>query len=118
MDVRIKSILTRYAEEKGAAAAQAAVIRPAESDSEKKLQMVLAKFGEAVESAWNEIAPHKICAYMSEVSDAFSAFYLDNNILGETDENRQKGFIALIRLTSRVLETCMDLIGVKAPDHM
>ncbi|MCR4628528.1 arginine--tRNA ligase [[Clostridium] aminophilum] len=118
MDVRIKSILSRYAEEKGADAAQAAVIRPAESDSEKKLQMVLAKFGEAVEGAWLEIAPHKICAYMSEVSDAFSAFYLDNNILGETDENRQKGFIALIRLTSRVLETCMDLIGVKAPDHM
>ena len=116
MCVRIKSILKKYGEmhanlpEEGAGRAS--------SDTEKKLQMALCRFGETVSMAFSETAPHRICQYMSEVADAFNNFYLENKILTEEDEEKQKNYIRLIRLTGRVLDTCMYLLGMESPEHM
>ncbi len=93
-------------------------IRPAESETEKALQMALCRFGEVTESAFYETAPHKLCQYMAAVADAFNAFYLENKILSEEDAAKQAAFISLITLTKRVLDTCMDLLGMESPEHM
>ena len=45
-------------------------------------------------------------------------FYHETRILTETDEKRQRGYIALITLAKRVLETCIDLLGFEAPEKM
>ena len=39
-------------------------------------------------------------------------------ILSEEDEERRAGYIALLSLTKRVLETCIDLLGFEAPERM
>ena len=117
MIVRIKSILEKYKELRGADA-KVVPIRPAESETEKALQMALCRFGEVTESAFYETAPHKLCQYMAAVADAFNAFYLENKILSEGDAAKQAAFISLITLTKRVLDTCMDLLGMESPEHM
>lgn len=117
MIVRIKSILEKYKELRGADAKEAP-IRPAESDAEKALQMALCRFAETAETAFYETAPHKICQYMAAVADAFNAFYLENKILSEEDTAKQAAFISLITLTKRVMDTCMDLLGMESPEHM
>ena len=117
MIVRIKSILEKYKELCGADA-KVVPIRPAESETEKALQMALCRFGEVTESAFYETAPHKLCQYMAAVADAFNAFYLENKILSEEDTAKQAAFISLITLTKRVLDTCMDLLGMESPEHM
>ena len=117
MIVRIKSILEKYKELRGADA-KVVPIRPAESETEKALQMALCRFGEVTESAFYETAPHKLCQYMAAVADAFNAFYLENKILSEEDTAKQAAFISLITLTKRVLDTCMDLLGMESPEHM
>ncbi len=116
MVVRIKSILARYAEEKGSLPDLR--IRTAGSDSEKKLMLSLSRFGETIESAFAETAPHRVCQYMAETADAFNDFYLENKILAEPDEEKKAGFISLIRLTGMILDTCMDLLGIESPEHM
>ncbi|MCR5370691.1 MAG: arginine--tRNA ligase [Clostridium sp.] len=116
MIVRIKSILNKYIEEKGSA--PGLVIRPAESDSEKKLQLALTRFGETIEAAFAETAPHRVCQYMAETADAFNNFYLETKILSEPDEEKKAGYISLIRLTGMILDTCMDLLGMESPEHM
>ena len=116
MVVRIRSILAKYREQFGSL--PEAAIRPAESATEKGLQLVLTRFAQTVENAFAETAPHKICQYMAELADAFNGFYLENNILGEKDPERQKAFISLIRLTADVLDAAMSLIGIEAPEHM
>lgn len=116
MVVRIKSILSRYAEEKGSL--PELVIRPASGDSEKKLMLSLCRFGETIEAAFSETAPHRVCQFMAECADAFNDFYLENKILSEPDEERKAGFISLIRLTGMILDTCMDLLGMESPEHM
>lgn len=117
MIVRIKSILEKYKEIKGLPVI-ADGIRPAASESEKALQLSICRYNEMVENAFAETAPHKICQYMYELSDAFNNFYLENNIMGEEDEAKQAAFISLITLTKNVLDTCMDMLGMESPEHM
>jgi len=115
--VRIKSILAKYAE-LGKDENKADVIYPAESESEKSLMLALANLQEVLEAAYREIAPHKICQYIYELADKFNGFYHETKIIAEEDEKRQAGYIALLQLTKRTLETCIELLGFEAPDRM
>ena len=117
MIVRIKSILEKYEELKGKDA-ERQPIRPAQSVSEKELQLELCRFGEIIETAFAETAPHKICQYMADLADAFNNFYLENKIIAEEDACKQASFISLITLTKEILDTCTDLLGMESPEHM
>ena len=113
---RIKSILRKYAEQGGAP--QAAALREAQSASEKSLMMELAGFQTMVETAFADTAPHKVCAYIYNLSNVFNHFYHEQNILKEEDAEKKAGWIALLMLTGAILETCIDLLGCAAPERM
>ena len=114
--VRIKSILNRYVEAGGNL--EAGEIIPASNGSEKNLMLQLSGFGSMIESAFEEKAPHKICAYIYEVSNAFNSFYHETKILSEENQAQKESYIRLLQLTKRVLETSIDLLGFEAPDKM
>lgn len=114
--VRIKSILAKYAE--AGKSASAAVIQPAHSDSEKALMLELSKFNAVMENAYEEKAPHKICAYIYDLSNAFNHFYHETKIMAEEDAVVQAGYIRLLELTKSALEICIDLLGFEAPEKM
>lgn len=114
--VRIKSILAKY--EESGKSAKDAVILPAHSDSEKALMLEIAKFNAVMENAYEETAPHKICSYIYDLSNAFNHFYHETKIMAEEDEQVQAGYIRLLELTKSVLETCIDLLGFEAPEKM
>lgn len=115
--VRIKSILAKYRETTGAAVIPSA-LTAAVSDSEKDLQLQLARANDVIASACEEIAPHKLCQYIYEISNAFNKFYHETKILSEEDTARRDGWIALLALTKEVLETCIRLLGFSAPEKM
>ena len=114
--VRIKSILNRYVEAGGNL--EAGEILPASNSSEKNLMLQLSGFGSMIESAFEEKAPHKICAYIYEVSNAFNSFYHETKILSEENQAQKESYIRLLQLTKKVLETSIDLLGFEAPDKM
>ena len=114
--VRIKSILNRYVEAGGNL--EAGELLKASNGSEKNLMLQLSGFGSMIESAFEEKAPHKICAYIYEVSNAFNSFYHETKILSEENQAQKESYIRLLQLTKRVLETSIDLLGFKAPDKM
>ena len=118
--VRIKSILGKYKENGGSVSELAAEkkILPAAGASEKALMLQLAKYSEVLENSFAETAPHKICQYIYETANAFNSFYHDTKILSEEDEARKDSYIGLITLTKRVLETCIGLLGIEAPERM
>lgn len=115
--VRIKSILNKYKESNGELPEGTRLLAP-EKDSETGLMLELAKFNDMMESAFEENAPHKMCQYIYELSNAFARFYHENKIIAEENKERQSSWIALITLTKDVLETCVDLLGMEAPDRM
>ena len=114
--VRIKSILNRYMEEGGKL--DAGEILPASNSSEKNLMLQLTGFGSMVENAFEEKAPHKICAYIYDVSNAFNSFYHETKILSEENQAQKESYIRILQLTKKVLETSIDLLGFEAPDKM
>lgn len=114
--VRIKSILKNY-EELGKKAEEGA-IAPCGSEIEKALMLELTKFNSVMENAYEETAPHKVCAYIYDLANAFNKFYHETKILSSEDEKAQKSWIRLLVLTKRVLETCIDLLGFEAPEKM
>ncbi len=114
--VRIKSILNKYAEQGGVLAD--AVIGEAVNGSEKSLMLEVAKFNATIEAAYEEIAPHRICAYIYDLANAFNHFYHETKILTEEDSKKKSGWIALLMLVKDVLETCIDLLGFSAPERM
>ena len=111
--VRIKSILS-----KNGGLSENAKILPAVTEAERALQLEITKYNEAVNAAFDELAPHKICQYVYDLSNACNRFYHDTKIITEENEQQKESWLALVRLAKDVLETCINLLGIQAPDRM
>ena len=114
--VRIKSILSKYREQGGSM--EGLKLMPAENESEKALMMQLVQFNTMMQNAAEETAPHKVCAYIYDLANAFNHFYHETKILSEENVQKREGLIALLVLTRDVLETCIDVLGFSAPEKM
>lgn len=114
--VRIKSILSKYKEQGGSL--DGLCLRAAGNESEKALQMQLAQFNAMMQAAAEETAPHKVCAFIYDLANAFNHFYHETKILGEENEERKKGLLAMLVLVRDVMETCVDVLGFAVPDKM
>lgn len=113
--VRIKSILNKFLESSEITSDK---MIPFASGSEKELAMVLARYNDVIENAIHELAPHKICAYIYELSNAFNKFYHDTKILACEDADKKQSYVNLISLAKKALEECIDLLGFEAPERM
>ena len=114
--VRISSILEKAGLSKDRRALTG--FKAPESAAEKDLVLALLRFGETVEKAAEELAPHKICAYVYGLANAFNRFYHETRILSEPDEEKRAGYLALLSLSCAVLTRAIDLLGFAAPEHM
>lgn len=114
--VRIKSILSKVKEQGDLPDDDS--IREAGSEAEKALMMEIAKFNAMMESAYAETAPHKVCAYIYDLANAFNRFYHETKIVSEEDQEKKAGWVALLMLTRDILETCIDVLGFSAPERM
>ncbi len=113
--VRIKSILNKYKDL--GHQVEGKILNPTKG-SERTLMLELSRFNEVMENSFAEIAPHKICQYVFELSNSFNSFYHDTKILAEVDQERQKSYINLITLVKDVLETSVGVLGFETPDRM
>ena len=114
--VRIKSILTKYVQ--SGATLDGIQIQAPLTKHQKDLMIEISKFNAMMEGAYEECAPHKICAYIYDLCNAFNSFYHETKIMAEEDENKKAGFIALLVLCRDILETCIDVLGFEAPERM
>lgn len=114
--VRIKSILAKYKEQGGTL--EGLKLQTATSDAEKQLMMQLVQFNAMMQNAAEEVAPHKVCAYIYDLANSFNHFYHETRILGEENAEKKAGLIALLILTRDILETCIDVLAFSAPEKM
>lgn len=114
--VRIESILNKY--QAGGKTAEGTRMDVVCNESEKALMLEAVKYNEVMETAFEELAPHKICAFIYDLANAFNRFYHETKILAEEDERKQKSYIALLVLTKQILENCINVLGFEAPERM
>ncbi len=114
--VRIKSILAK-AKEEGLEADTKNIIEPTDASS-KNLLKTLLTFNSVVENAYDELAPHKICAYLYDMANAFNSFYHENNIMKQEDPAIKASFLGMLKLTLEMANASMDMLGFSAPEKM
>lgn len=115
--VRIKSLMNKV-KAQGIEVNGEEAILPSQSKSQTDVMLALSKWAETIEAAFNEQAPHKICQFIYELSDAFNKFYHENKIVTNEDEKVRASYIALSRFVGNVLEQGINLLGLEAPDKM
>jgi arginyl-tRNA synthetase len=82
---------------------------------EKELIKRLAELPGVIADAAAKRGPQGIPAYAIRVADDFHRFYHEHRVL----ESEQQSFrLALCRATQAVIATCLDLVGVEAPERM
>ncbi|MFD3546206.1 arginine--tRNA ligase [Streptomyces sp. NPDC058655] len=111
---RIRSIL-RKAGDRSPAAHPELELAPAE----RALGLHLDHFGELIEEAAAEYAPHKVAAYLYQLSSLFTTFYTECPVIKPepelvVGENR----LFLCDLTARTLSKGMSLLGIRTPEKL
>ena len=111
---RIRSI-SRKAGAQGLVAADAPRV---ENDAERALALQLLDFGPTLTAVGAAYEPHRLCAYLFSLAQAFTSFYEASPILKESDEQVRAGRLALAQLAEKVLVEGLDALGVNAPQQM
>jgi arginyl-tRNA synthetase len=85
---------------------------------ERALALQLLQFDTAVHDSLEKFSPHRLCTYLFELAQAFTAFYEACPVLKEGHEATRPSRLALCDLTARVLSRGLDLLGIEAPERM
>jgi arginyl-tRNA synthetase len=118
---RIASILRKAGQERVKAALSADVAASPEQLhlSARGLVKRLLEFPGEVTIAAERRAPHRMTTYVTEVAQDFSAFYRDCKVVGAAEEGGDEDLrIAMSEAARRVIERCLALLGVTAPQEM
>lgn len=113
---RIKSILRKADAESRDRGGDA--LAAAADPSEKALISKLLEFPAEVHEAAGKRAPHRICAYASDVAAAFHAFYRDCLVVGAEGEGVEAARIQLCGVAAETISSSLELLGISAPDRM
>ncbi|MDP2290756.1 MAG: arginine--tRNA ligase [Actinomycetota bacterium] len=85
---------------------------------ERALALQLLQFDSAVHDTLDKFSPHRLCTYLFDLAQAFTAFYEACPVLKEGHEATRDSRLALCDLTARTLEQGLALLGIDAPERM
>ncbi|MGO0123420.1 arginine--tRNA ligase [Desulfothermobacter acidiphilus] len=84
---------------------------------ERRLMHQLALFPEEVEGAALNLAPHRLAAYLYDLSSLFHSFYNEHRIIG-AEPALEEARLGLAAATQLVLRQGLGLLGIAAPERM
>jgi arginyl-tRNA synthetase len=87
---------------------------------EKEIALIrlLRKFTDTISEAANNYSPALVANYCYELSKEYNQFYHDFSILGEPDPARRRFRLDLSKVTSSILYSGMNLLGIEMPERM
>ncbi|HEY6425051.1 MAG TPA: arginine--tRNA ligase [Pseudonocardiaceae bacterium] len=110
---RIRSIFRRAGIEQPAAIDRIVISAPAE----RALALAVLEFPGVVAEVEQSMQFHRLAAYLFGLATAFTSFYERCPVLKADGEVRQSRLV-LCALTSRILATGLDLLGIDAPERL
>jgi arginyl-tRNA synthetase len=114
---RICSIL-RKASETGADKSSYDAEKIILNSKENSVLRTLYSFPGVVQQAAAEMSPAQIANYVYDLAKEFNQFYHDHSVLNEPDPDVSRFRLELSLLTSRVIKTAMNLLGIQVPERM
>jgi arginyl-tRNA synthetase len=86
--------------------------------TERALALALLGFGSVVAQVGDTLEPHRLCTYLFDLAQAFTAFYEQCTILQAEDPGVRASRQALSATTLAVMVRGLDLLGILAPEEM
>jgi arginyl-tRNA synthetase len=81
------------------------------------LEKLLYQFGEVVLRAQDELEPHHIATYLTELASAFNSFYANTIILNKDDQ--YSGYrVAIVSAFYQTMKSGLYLLGIETPEKM
>jgi arginyl-tRNA synthetase len=84
---------------------------------ERALGLLLLGLPVALDETLATYSPHKLCGYLFDVAQAFTAFYENCRVLVD-DERQRTSRLILCDISARVLSLGLSLLGIESPDRM
>jgi arginyl-tRNA synthetase len=85
--------------------------------AEQTLALLLSRFGEVVVEVADSLQPHKLCAYLYDLSGALAIFYEQCPVL-KSDGAVRSSRLALCLATKRVLASGLTMLGIEPLERM
>ena len=85
--------------------------------AEQALALLLTRFGEIVDDVAATLQPHRLCAYLYELSGALAVFYEQCPVLKSEGAVRDSR-LAMCQATKRVLASGLAMLGIEAMERM
>ena len=110
---RIRSIFRSAGLDPEQADAPLVITEPAE----RALALALLDFGDVVVHVGDRLEPHRLCGYLFDLAQHFSAFYEQCPVL-KADTEARASRLALCKATLAILDQGLDLLGIARPQQM
>ena len=109
---RIKSILRKEKLQQGIAASTGLL------KLEKEILVTLEQYPSVIIQAAKELNPSAIAGYVFHVARIFNSFYAEHSITNAETEIKKQLRLQLAVMTSNVLKSGMQLLGIEVPERM
>jgi len=112
---RICSIFAKAGEADAAIrSAPIAIAEPAEKD----LALLLLRYNATVHAVSEALEPHRLCTYLYDLANAYSAFYQSCPVIKADDEATRRSRLRLCAITRDLIADGLALLGIDAPTRM
>jgi arginyl-tRNA synthetase len=85
---------------------------------ERALALKLLQYGNVLRDSIQYLEPHRLCTWLYELTECFSAFYQSCPVLKLDDASLKQSRLRLANITRRILVDGLDLLGIESPEQM
>src|SRR5207244_3774089 len=85
---------------------------------ERALAMQLLRLGEALDAAAMEYKPNAITSYLWDLAKCYSGFFQNCPVLKAETPDLKESRLLLCDLTARVIQKCLELLGIRTVERM
>jgi arginyl-tRNA synthetase len=85
---------------------------------ERQLIIFLEKYSNTISEAGNEMNPSIIANYVYNLAKLFNSFYTEHSVANAENEEKKKLRLALSIMTSGVIKSALQLLGIHVPQRM
>jgi arginyl-tRNA synthetase len=111
---RIKSILRK----EKPSATHPSTVHSQLLPKEKELLVLLEQYGTVLDQSLEEHNPSVLAIYAFNIAKTFNTFYTEHSVMNAESEEKKQLRLQLSELTSNIIASSMNLLGIKVPERM
>ncbi|WP_227375048.1 arginine--tRNA ligase [Haladaptatus halobius] len=89
-----------------------------DTEEERELIEVIARFPRVIEEAADDLEPHAVATYTRQFAEVFNAFYRECPVLTAEADDLRDARLALVAAAKHTVANALGVIGVEAPESM